>query len=185
MVYKKGLKVLIFIITFLMLCLECRTIYGSKWENSSLTKRNKDAKIEESITVYMGNMETEALEYEKAVLSYTNGENIKGWNEIFAYYKIHNRELIPPISNEAKLLDMRVDKEKNQVTIDMSNNYAQMNWGHMGEYLALKSLAYTIGHYYGIGKICITLEGQPYVSGHYFFTTEDVWIVEDLNKVGE
>lgn len=56
----------------------------------------------------------------------------------------------------------------NVVEVDLTSEYvSNMNAGSSGESLFLQSLSETLINYYGAESILLTIEGEPYSSGHY------------------
>ena len=58
--------------------------------------------------------------------------------------------------------------EDGRVYVDFSEELVgNMNAGSSGESLLLQGIVNTIGVYYGVEEVVITIEGAPYESGHY------------------
>ncbi|NLK75166.1 MAG: GerMN domain-containing protein [Clostridiales bacterium] len=58
-------------------------------------------------------------------------------------------------------------REDNIVYIDFSEEFiSEMNAGSGYEALILQSITNTLGNYYGVEEVYITVEGKPYESGH-------------------
>lgn len=182
MYYIKKVKLVVFVITFFMACLECGTTYGQIDQGKDLTMSLDNDKIKIDLKVYLGDVEEERLKYTLYSQVDKGQEDIDMWNDVFKNCREQFEDYISPVVNKAKVINIIVNKARNQVIVDMSEDYSEMNLGHMGEYLALKSLAYTLGDYYDVEEVFITLEGKPYSSGHYYFEEGEGWWLEDKEK---
>jgi len=58
-----------------------------------------------------------------------------------------------------------------------------MNAGSSYESLILQSITNTIGTYYGVDKVYITVEDKPYVSGHIEMKKGEFFTVNLTNSV--
>jgi hypothetical protein len=75
--------------------------------------------------------------------------------------------------------------DENSVHIDLSEDFLrEMNAGASFEGLILQSLTNTIGDYYGVHEVYITIEGGPYESGHIIIREGEPSIVnyDNVNK---
>lgn len=63
--------------------------------------------------------------------------------------------------------ELYFDEEENSVHIDLSDDFiSEMNAGASFENLILQSLTNTLGNYYGVQEVYLTIDGGPYESGH-------------------
>ena len=53
-----------------------------------------------------------------------------------------------------------------------------MNAGSGFEYEILRSITNTLGDYYGVDKVYISIEGRPYASGHYEIGEDEFFEVD-------
>jgi hypothetical protein len=73
--------------------------------------------------------------------------------------------------------------EDNIVNVDFSTEFVQeMNLGAGYEELLLQSVTNTLGNYYWVQKVNITLDGKPYESGHVLMKEGETFTV-DMEKV--
>ncbi len=71
------------------------------------------------------------------------------------------------LSKNTKINKLNFNEEKNSVYLDLSKEFtAEMNAGAGIEGLILQSVANTLGTYYGVQNIFLTIDGEPYESGH-------------------
>lgn len=69
------------------------------------------------------------------------------------------------------------------VYVDFSDEFAtEMNAGAGYERLILQGITNTLGNYYGVNKVYITLEGKPYESGHMALKKGETFEV-DMDQV--
>lgn len=71
------------------------------------------------------------------------------------------------LSPNTKINDLYYNEDENSVHIDLSKDFvSEMNAGAGFEGLILQSLTNTLGNYYGVREVYITIDGGPYESGH-------------------
>ena len=94
-----------------------------------------------------------------------------------------------PDSNVGKLLSANTRikslylNEDNMVYVDFSKEFTkEMNAGSGYESQILQCIANTLGDYYMIQKVYITVEGQPYSSGHFQMKKGEAFIVDYKNN---
>ena len=76
------------------------------------------------------------------------------------------KNLARVLSPNAKIKSLYLNKDK-VVYVDFSKELlSEMNAGSGYESLILKSITNTLGVYYGVNKVYLTVEGKPYASGH-------------------
>jgi spore germination protein GerM len=73
---------------------------------------------------------------------------------------------LPLMSTGSRINELSVDAE-GVLNADFSSEFINnMNLGSGYEQLVLQSLADTLGGYFGVSKVRITIDGRPYESGH-------------------
>ena len=71
------------------------------------------------------------------------------------------------LSENTKINKLCFNEEENSVHLDLSKEFTtEMNAGAEIEGLILQSVANTLGTYYGVQNIFLTIDGEPYESGH-------------------
>lgn len=71
------------------------------------------------------------------------------------------------LNKNTKINNLYFDEEENSVHLDLSKEFTtEMNAGAGIEGLILQSVANTLGTYYGVQNIFLTIDGEPYESGH-------------------
>lgn len=88
------------------------------------------------------------------------------------------------IPEDASINSMYLN-EDGRVYVDFSQELvANMNAGSSGESLLLQGIVNTIGTYYGVEEVVLTIEGAPYESGHYSMQEDESFKV-DMEGVAE
>lgn len=120
--------------------------------------------LEQTIRFYYPNGETERVEYmDKSVLMNTN-DHTK--DAIESAYKETPEGLVPVLSENVQINHLFLN-EDDRVHVDFSQELiTEMNAGAMAETLIIQSLVNTIGTYYSVDEIYLTVEGEPYQTGH-------------------
>ncbi|MGL4800434.1 MAG: GerMN domain-containing protein [Cellulosilyticaceae bacterium] len=73
--------------------------------------------------------------------------------------------MLQPLPNDAEINMIYLDKEKQKVQVDLSMEYADSGYTRAEQALAIQSIADTIGTYYKVEEIMVTVNGQLYVDG--------------------
>ena len=90
---------------------------------------------------------------------------------------------LPLISENTRINSLSV--EEDILHVDFSPEFVtDMNAGAGYELLILQSVTNTLGRYFGVSKVLITLEGEPYESGHVLMNKGEV-IEVSMEKVVE
>ncbi|KYH29099.1 MULTISPECIES: GerMN domain-containing protein [Clostridium] len=154
---KKILKILVMIIFPIFIFVSCSNFRLSPSSPTPQALKlyypqpmNNDVKI----------VSTEAKAYLK-----TDGE-VKDMFE--NYFKIPVKSnLSTLISKNTKINKLYLNTNENKVYVDFSKEFLDdMNAGGSKELLILKSITNTLGSYYNCNKVYITIDGEPYSSGH-------------------
>lgn len=150
---RNKLKVFVVCMTFFLISIECSA---------------------QSITLFFGDFEKGSLYEEERHFEKLPTEEIASFmTRLLKAQSEKQKDAISSIPNDAKVLGVTIEPKLDAVQIDLSYEYEQMGYGSLGEYLALHSLAYTIGYYYNVDYVIITVEGKPYESGHFYFQSQE------------
>lgn len=79
--------------------------------------------------------------------------------------------------NHTRVNSIEINREASLITVDFDPGILNINMGTSYEYLILRSLASTFGHFYNVSYFRITLNGENYVSGHFWFDDDETIIV--------
>lgn len=86
------------------------------------------------------------------------------------------------LSKNTKINELYFNEEENSVHVDLSHEFTtEMNAGAGFESLILQSVANTLGTYYGVQNIFLTIDGGPYESGHILLNEGDPLTVDYSN----
>jgi spore germination protein GerM len=82
-----------------------------------------------------------------------------------------------------KINSLYLNKD-NVVYVDFSKEFTtQMNAGSGYELMILQCITNTLGEYYGVNKVYITIENKPYSSGHILMKKGEPFIVNTENSI--
>lgn len=120
--------------------------------------------VEQSIRFYYPNGEAGEVAYiDKTVQMNTNDETKRA---IEAVYKEVPDGLVPVLSENVEINSLYLNDD-GRVYVDFSEELlTEMNAGSSIEMMILESLVNTIGTYYNVDEVYLTVEDQPYQSGH-------------------
>ncbi len=93
-------------------------------------------------------------------------------------------KLIPLISKNTRLNSLKLNRGNKIVNADFSEEFiSEMNAGSSLESSILKSIVNTLGKYYGVEKVFISIEGKPYSSGHFAIEEDEYFKVDESDLV--
>jgi hypothetical protein len=160
---------------------------GNDFEvSTSLATIEEKPEIQTIKFYYPISEETEfVLKYKTIPVSFETNENIE--DKILENYK----EFVPDdgvalMSKNTEINKLYLDIDKNMVYIDLTHKFIEeMNVGAESESLILQALTNTLGNYYNVDKIMLTIDGENYVSGHIELDKGEVLYVDyyDVNEI--
>lgn len=150
------------------------------FEVKTLLKETRNDKLDIDIVSYYPNSK------DTEIVTESVKQNIKfGTNDIIEdiLEKIMKEppsdELIPLISEATKINNINLDRSTWTLEIDFSEELlTEMNAGSSLEMEILKSIVNTLGEFYDVDKAYITIEGEPYESGHFGINSEEFFKVD-------
>ncbi|NLC66004.1 MAG: hypothetical protein GX752_03550 [Clostridium sp.] len=81
-------------------------------------------------------------------------------------YKEYPNDVGPVLTKNSKINHLYLNND-GRAYIDLSKEFVnEMNAGSGVEAMILQSLANTVGDYFGVSKVMLTIENEPYESGH-------------------
>ena len=79
-----------------------------------------------------------------------------------------NEKLLPTISIDTKINRIDLDRESWTLKVDFSKELLEdMNAGSSLEMEILKSITNTLGKFYDVEKVYLSIDDKPYESGHF------------------
>ncbi len=131
---------------------------------SLLSKVNKNSPFTQNLRVFYTDSE-EKINEVNTELAFQTGEDAKGKLEELFLQK-PSEDYLPLMSEGSRMNELFIDSI-GILNADFSSEFINgMNLGSGYEQLVLQSLADTLGGYYGVSKVRITIDGKPYESGH-------------------
>jgi hypothetical protein len=130
--------------------------------SSTLSSVEKNVPLIQTITLFYPNAEASIDAVDVQIEFNTNDEPLDVIEKVVKDLSLH--ELLSP---NTKINELYFNEEENSVHIDLSEDFIrEMNAGASFEAAMLQSLANTLGNYYGVGEVYLTIDGGPYESGH-------------------
>ena len=151
---------------------------NSSINNGTSAENNTDSNIEkeESAKIYYYDAISDKIVYINKSIKYT-GDNIVP-TLIDELKKSPNSDIPPSISNDIVLNSYNIDNDKSTITLDFSSNFASnQNLGSRAESNAITAICNTFGSYFNIENVIITLDGNPYSSGHIYMNEGEAFKV--------
>lgn len=136
--------------------------------SSSLSKVQENVPFVQSVRFFYPNVSDDKIYYiDKDIRFYTNDAAIDVLAA--AYQEAVSSELGRVFTVNTKINSIHLGDD-NIVYIDLNSAFtAEMNAGSGYESLILQSIVNTLGNYYQVNKVILTVENKPYESGHFAF----------------
>lgn len=137
----------------------------ANFEVSSSLSTIETKAFTQTVPFYFPNVEESKIVHVEKTLTFNTNDLTK-----VAFENVFKSAQTAPLnrimSPNAKILSLYLNKD-NMVYVDFSKEMVtEMNAGSGYEGMILQSVTDTLGKYYGVQKVVITIEGQPYESGH-------------------
>lgn len=137
---------------------------GTDEITSSLKEIKENAAHSKRMSFYFPNADGKIVRVNRTVDFRTNDITRMVLEHIYREIGKEQNSNVISENTEIKSLYLNAD---GMVYIDLSKEFvSEMNAGSMFEYLILQSVVNTFGDFYGETKVMLTIEGEPYASGH-------------------
>lgn len=150
---------------------------------STLKDINEEGTFSQTVKIYYPNIDDEKIYVEDKEITYKTNDRTK--DKIVEAIKTVGKEKNGVVIGENVKLNSLYLNEDNAVYADFTKELiTEMNAGAGYESMILTSLTNTLGGYYGVDKVYITVDGKPYESGHIALLEGESFYV-NLEKVVE
>lgn len=150
--------------------------------SSTLSKLETNVPVIQTVKFYFPNTNVDKLYYVNKELSFRTNDITKIILEN-AFKELPKGDVAKVLGPNVKIKSLYLNQD-NRVYIDFTKEFLnEMNAGSSYENLILQSITNTIGTYYGVDKVSITIEGNPYVSGHIAMNKGEFFPVNLTNCV--
>ncbi len=159
-----------------------KTIFTSEGTevSSSLSKMEKNVPLIQTVKFYYPNVNDGINYITNKELSFDTNDVTRGMFEK-QFKEVPNEKVGKLISPNTKIKSLYLNKD-NMVYLDFSKEFtAEMNAGSGYESQILQCITNTIGDYYGVKKVYITVEGKPFSSGHILMKKGEAFTVNYKN----
>lgn len=132
---------------------------------SILSKIEENVPLTQRVAFFYPDVNAEKIYYVPKQLSFHTDDITKSVIEK-AYKEFSQTNFGKVFGPNVKMNSLYLNKD-NMVYVDFSKELvSEMNAGSGYETMILQSITNTLGGYYGVDKVYITVEGEPYSSGH-------------------
>ena len=150
--------------------------------SSSLSKIETNVSLTQSLEFYYPNIDGVTLNFVDKQLNFKTNDITRIKIEA-AYKELPNGNIGKVLSPNAKIKSLYLNKD-NMVYVDFTKELvSEMNAGAGFESMILQCITNTLGRYYGVTKVYLTVEGSPYSSGHIIMKKGEPFIVNLTNSV--
>jgi spore germination protein GerM len=161
-----------------------KTVYSSNDSTvtSSLSKIEENLPFVQNIKFYYPNIAEDKMYFAYKNISFnTNNITKSKFEKTFKESLGNNIESL--LGPNVKINSLYLNKD-NVVYVDFSKEFTtQMNAGSGYELMILQCITNTLGEYYGVNKVYITIENKPYSSGHILMKKGEPFIVNTENSI--
>jgi len=162
-----------------------KSVYGSgdMEITSTLSEIKSDTPFIQNINIYYPDAD-EKIYAEPLTLSFKTGDDTKQVLQDAICKEASKDSYLPLASINTKINSLYLGKD-NIVYADFSKELvSDMNAGSGYEQLILQSITNTLGSYYGVKEVMITMEGKAYESGHILMKKGETFKV-DMDNVAK
>ncbi|MSU01606.1 GerMN domain-containing protein [Tissierella pigra] len=161
--------------------LVARIYIDGEMEVKTLLEEVNTKKQEMEILAYYPTSDDISTEYVKENIEFGTNDNIENILENIMKNPPSNK-LISPISKNTNINKIHLNRDAWTLEVDFSKELIEeMNVGSSFEMEILKSVVNTLGKFYDVEKVYITVEDKPYESGHFGIKKDEAFEVETLD----
>ncbi|KAJ52791.1 hypothetical protein BD780_002084 [Clostridium tetanomorphum] len=161
-----------------------KTVFNGKGLEviTELESIQENTPVTQTVKFYYPNIVEDKIVSLKRTLNFNTNDDLKTVLEK-NFKEVPDKNMSKLImSDNIKINKIFLDAKTNTVNIDLSDNYVkEMNFGSASELATLKSITNTLGDYYNVDKVYITLGGKPYSSGHMLMKENETFKVDFTN----
>lgn len=129
---------------------------------------------------YYPKSNSEGLVYKNQNIELKTNEEIKDIFERYFKETPKDKDTMKIMSDNTKINYVYMNDDEKKVCVDFSKEFVtQMNAGSTKETLILQSVTNTLGNYYGVEKVYISIDGSPYESGHILLNKNESFKVNE------
>jgi hypothetical protein len=157
-------------------------VSGGSQITSTLSKIEENVPLIQNINFYYPNIDDEKIYYKTIPISFNTNEITR---EVIAeeYKKQVNNQLGAVFSKNTEINSLYLNQD-GKVYIDLNQAFMkEMNAGAGYEAMILQSVVNTIGQYYQVEKVYLTIDNQPYESGHILMGKGEYFRVQTQNSI--
>ena len=132
--------------------------------SSTLRSIEKDVPFVQNVNVYFPSLDEDIYYYISKEISFKTNDETK---DVVEKMVKDNGNQATVVSTNTKINSLYLNDEERRVHVDFSKEFvSEMNAGSYFESMILQSITNTLGNYYGVEEVIITVEDKPYESGH-------------------
>ncbi len=155
-------------------------VSGDNEISSTLIKIQSNTPLIQNIKFYYPNVFEDKIYFTNKQISFNTNDITKIIIEN-AFKDLTNEKFGKVLSTNAKIKSLYLNKD-NKVYIDFTKELiSEMNAGSGYESMILQSITNTLGQYYGVDKVYLTVEGSEYSSGHILMNKGEFFTVNLQN----
>ncbi|WP_392486253.1 GerMN domain-containing protein [Haloimpatiens sp. FM7315] len=132
---------------------------------------------------YYEESNTEGLVYKEEKTDFRTNMELKDiFEKNFKKKFEEDKNIMNVMSDNTSVNYIYLNDEEKKACIDFSIEFVkEMNAGTTKESLVLQAVTNSVGNYYGVNKVYISIDGRPYESGHIILTEKDYFQVDLKN----
>lgn len=160
-----------------------KSIYSAKGMevSSTLKEAKENSPLTQTVKFYYPNINDDKIYYTQRKLTFKTNDITKAVFEKY-FKEAPSKSVGKLIGPNVKIKSLYLNG--NVVYVDFTKELiSEMNAGSGYEGLILQSITNTLGDYYNVDKVYITVEGNPYESGHVLMKKGQTFTVKLKNTI--
>ncbi|MCX7904418.1 MAG: GerMN domain-containing protein [Caloramator sp.] len=157
--------------------------YNDNKIETTLEKIEENASVIQTVKFYYADFENDRIAYIKQKLEFKTNDTII--EKLDSFLRTSPKKgLTKILGPNSKINSLSLIPNENKVYIDLSKEFvSDMNAGSSLEAMIIQSLVNTLGDYYNVDKVYISLDGKPYESGHIAIGKDEYFKVDYSNII--
>jgi len=147
--------------------------------STTLSKIEEKVPLTQEIKIFNNDVEANKYFYSTTKLAFNTNDSTKTiFEKLFKSSPIKNFQCI---SEKTKINNLYLNTSEETVYVDFSKEFMERCVGTAGEFAVLYNITSTLGTYYNVNKVMLTVEGKPYQSGHIVMKEGEAFTVDIRN----
>lgn len=146
-----------------------------------LVSMEENASWETNLRVYFPEWEEQQSVYKDFTVSLATNESIEAVLTKYLQQQPDMNTAAAVLQENIVIQNIERKPEEHLVKVDFNSELIEVGMGSDFESQMLQCIVNTVGEYYGVNRVLITVEGGPYETGHYYLGPDDYLVPDTAN----